>query len=453
MQAIGGRRSWGQLLASGLVVCGLVGVMERVAQAAARTYSITTNTMALTDSNVCTLRGAVRAVNTRAAVGKCGAPGGSASSPDIINITGGLKFTFTSKLDIKESVTIRSTNSTKVVFQQVGLPQTSIGGTLVNVVTFDTARTTKVTFQDISMQGAFLGSTLGLYAEGKDPDRVLLTRSLVEQFDFGGVHSKGTSLVIESSGINENSHSESTGAGIFIEGDNSSTTLQLYNSSVTKNFDRAGGCNGGGIFMELNGGSFSAIRNSTISDNRGGAGIALFPDVATPVSSTLEIDGSTIAFNKGAASEGCDGVGVRSICAETGSGACVSFDVILDGTIVAANESQFGDPVDFFGPVFMVNSIIGSSDGTRFQFLNGNNRVDTLVNLDPVLRDNGLSGQHRGSHKPLQGSIAIDFIQSIDYGTLPGVNNRDQRGKTRPFDFVSGGNKFDVGAVELQSGE
>ncbi len=433
----------GQAIALGATALAGVCLSAGNARAAAQTYAITINSTARTDSSKCTLRGAIEAINTKKAVGKCQAGGGSASSPDIILINGGLVFSLSSQLDIKSSMILRSTStSSMVVFKQSGSPLI-----LVNAVTFPSAGTSKITFEDIDFEGTLPGSTLGIYAEGKDPDSITFNRCWIQGFGFGGIHSKDTSLIINSSGVNKNSHSESTGAGVFIEGNNGNTTISIFNSSITNNFDASGACNGGGVFLELNG-AIASIVNSTISDNKGGSGLALYNPESNMSANTLKITGSTI-YGNSTLNAGCStGAGVDNPCVLDGSGVCHYFNVTLDGTVIDANSGDFGETSEYTGPVTIKDSLLGSSDNATVTFVGSHNVTDFQTSgLDPVLRDNGVTGQkRRQTHKPLAGSLCINFLPSIDFGSQ--VSNKDERGRTRG---ALGG--FDVGAVELQSGE
>jgi hypothetical protein len=130
--------------------------------------------------------------------------------------------------------------------------------------------------------------------------------------------------------------------------------------------------------------------------------------------------------------------------------------VSINQTVLAGNfgpEAPVGFPVPADAVGFLDlsrNSEIDNIDYVNILSETGVNLLDSFANLSPTLADNGGHGQrHPRTHKPLHGSPVIDATAAVDSS----IGTQDQGYRSRGFDFNPGGNRFDMGAVELQSGQ
>jgi hypothetical protein len=417
----------------GTAVLAGVGLTASNALAAAQTYTPPPNPT----SKQCSLTQAVQAINTRKAVGACAAGGGSFSSPDIIKLQAGGTYPIAGTLTISTSVNIQSTAAnTMAILSQTAAPPSFLGG-MIEISTASSAA--NVTFQDIDLRGMNSGYTRGIHGQGNNTTGILtLTRSWVENFDILGIYLTGISLTATDSAIDSNgSNTEEYGEAALYMGPTGSASvkLSLNHSSVTNNMV-------GGIRLDLPS-SVSTIKNSTISDNWGGDAL----DVLGP-NMELDIFGSTIVLNHSDyLNMPGSGYTYGGVEVEPNVGNIVT----IDQTEIDYNNGPSGSEQEYSGILnSMKNSFLGASDDATILKYLGVNITDDDSLIDTVLMDMGGHGQrHPKTHKPLHGSQLIDFTGTPDSS----VGTQDQGYRNRCYDFVAGGNKCDVGAVELQKGE
>src|SRR6266566_2725251 len=289
--------------------------------------------------------------------------------------------------------------------------------------------------------------------------------ALYSSIVVGGIYNNGGTLRVYNSTISGNIAQYGNGGGI--DNDNGGT-LTLTNSTISGNTAQYG--NGGGID---NGGTGTlTLTNSTISGNRAtgnGGGIAITGSNTNNGSiDTLTLTNSTISGNRATGNGG--GIAVITgaggnftqevlllFCTLYGNTADVgggiwdavnsSISVVTQASIVAGNKAHAGPDISTFIDLQFYN-LIGNLSGTSFpNFIFNTTRYPnvlgisfTALKIDPVLRDNGGSGQfHTWTHALLTGSPAIDAIplqycRQIPYGFSGGQSlvTTDQRGIKRP---------------------
>ena len=240
----------------------------------------------------------------------------------------------------------------------------------------------------------------------------------------GGIYNRDTVNLIETT-VRGN-HSRIAGGGIFnVFLGAGAATLNVSGSTINANSSDAGG---GGIANQH---GTVKLLNSTVSGNnaRGlGSGIDNY------VNGTLNLSNATVAFNAAFAS--------------TGAGINNSSNSIVNSrnSIIARNSSnnsmQF---TDYAGTTLNSQgyNLIGTTEGTTITgTLTGN-----LLNLDPRLAPLSANGGRTLTHAFRANSPAIDAGGTAEAAV-------DQRGKIRPFDFVSIPNALngtDIGAFEKQA--
>ncbi len=301
-----------------------------------------------------------------------------------------------------------------------------------------------------------------------------ISGNIAQYGNGGGIdNDNGGTLTLTNSTISGNTAQYGNGGGIDNGG-----TLTLTNSTISGN--RATG-NGGGIANTGTG--TLTLTNSTISGNRAtgnGGGIAITGSNTNNGSiDTLTLTNSTISGNRATGNGG--GIAVITgaggnftqevlllFCTLYGNTADVgggiwdavnsSISVVTQASIVAGNKAHAGPDISTFIDLQFYN-LIGNLSGTSFpNFIFNTTRYPnvlgisfTALKIDPVLRDNGGSGQfHTWTHALLTGSPAIDAIplqycRQIPYGFSGGQSliTTDQRGIKRP----DGNEQFcDIGA-------
>jgi CSLREA domain-containing protein len=269
----------------------------------------------------------------------------------------------------------------------------------------------------------------------------------------GGIYMLGGTLTVSNSILSGNRANGEGGGGIF----NNVGTVSVSNSTITGNYgaNRGGGIQNNGTASNL------TVTNSTISGNTSGNnGGALYN-----INGTALIVNSTIAENSavnragGIDNTGISGTGNLSLVNSTLSGnssdtmATNSSGVrntggnviTLTNTIIANSQVAGVDGLDVFNAGTITASGINlvEDPGTVTVLQNGTN--PNVLNLDPLLgplTDNGGSTQ---TFALMTGSPAIDKGDNTVCASEP-VNNKDQRGITRPQ-----GDNCDLGAFEWQA--
>lgn len=426
-----------------------LGLFLSAGNASANTYAVNDTSMADKDkdNHNCTLIEALTAIHTNSKYHECPPRDGTR---DVIQLKAGIgDYTVSKTIEIHKPVDIISaTTGTLVRLVQA---KSFAGSELISLLNlFNDPTAVTVFFRDIDFVGGG-GSVTGIAGEGNSANDLLnLFNCWVEKFTRGGVDLLDMSLISDGSAFDSNSGSGNNatfGGGVFVEGNSSSTNVRIYRSSITQN-------GAGGLGLELDTDSVSLVQNSTISDNKGAPGLALFP-TSVDRSAILEIQGATIAFNK------CPVDAVGGNCGISNpdsfhSQSTLNNRVHLTNTVVAANTFQGGNTeADFSGSIdALVDSLI--EDSTNAYFTPVATIARSLTNYGVTNLDTRLSQTSDGPlqrnpqrHKPLHNSICIDFTDRS------GATTKDQRRQNRGVDspFVPGTNVYDVGAVELQPGE
>ena len=258
--------------------------------------------------------------------------------------------------------------------------------------------------------------------------------------DGGAIHEGGTSTLIKSSEIKDNTSGEA-GGGILADG----TTLTVQASTIADNTSAGGG---GGIEMKTTGtgASGSTITNSTIARNQ-----ALFnADVngggIDDESGDLTLLNDTINANFGGNGGGVFWLG-NDILA-------------VQNTIIAANViSADGAGPDVNNPAGTITDnggnligISGAGSGNT-GFTAGTTQSGTVTNplnprLGPLADNGGPMVGSPGHAITLQTEALLMGSKAINKGVSAGAPKTDERGMMRP-DMM--GERPDIGAFESQS--
>ncbi len=248
----------------------------------------------------------------------------------------------------------------------------------------------------------------------------------------GGIRSTGP-LTLD--GVHLTDNSADRGGGVD----------QIFNDVVIRNctFSNNIAFNGGGYFVQGDGGRLTRISNSTFSGNRsqGFGGAAIF-NATNFGNSRLEIESSTIVDNSDSGTAG----GAVTTFAD-GSSINDTATTVIRNSIISNNTPrnfELGRRSNA-GPATLNSTGFNLSD-------NYNNAVTALqatdlVNGNPGLAPLMLAGGQLPTHPLVGHSPALDRGNSTDV---------DQRGLPRAFDIpslpgASGGNQSDIGAVEMQA--
>lgn len=247
----------------------------------------------------------------------------------------------------------------------------------------------------------------------------------------GGIRSRGP-LTLD--GVHVSGNSADRGGGVD----------QLFHDAVIRNctFSNNTAINGGGYFVQGNGGRLTRISNSTFSGNRsrGFGGAAIFNGTNFE-NSRVEIDSSTIVNHSDS------GTGGAVTTLSDGSSTNDTATTVIRNSIIADNH-----PFNFeltrrvnAGPATLESS--GFNLSTNYNgavtALQATDLLQAHIGLGPLM----LAGGQLPIHALLGDSPALDR------GNSTGV---DQRGLPRAFDIpslpgASGGNQSDIGAVEMQA--
>jgi hypothetical protein len=234
------------------------------------------------------------------------------------------------------------------------------------------------------------------------------------------------------------------------------SVITISNSTISNNRTGAGLGSGGGIY--LNNGGTLAIDNSLIADNfasasgsfGGGGGIAL-EGVGTATITNSTITGNSTNANGGGVQVGSftttirNSTVVNNAARHLGGGLFVSGyygALTLTSTIVASNKNSYAPDLetrDQSNVVTADNSLIGVLQDVTIT--GSNNLTGTLLApLNPLLGPLTNNGGPTATMMPLPGSPAINA------GSNPGMLATDQRG---PGFARTLGSATDIGAVEV----
>ncbi len=387
-----------------LTLAALLALFAQGEPSYAATITVNTTADELNSDGDCSLREAIQAANTDAAVDVCTAGSGA----DTIDLPAGT-YTLgiaaqgedantTGDLDITADLTVNG----------AGAATTIVDGNALDRVF------------DIPPRGAIGGATVTISG-------LIIQNGSLASSAGGGIRNTGT-LTLNSSTVSGNT--AGFGGGIYNRGDG---TLELNTSTVSANTATT---NGGGIYNEDRG--TLTLNGSTVSGNTAGSGRGggIFNDNR----GTLTLNGSTVSGNT-ATSGGAgiyDGFGSTltlisstvsaNTAGDVGGGILNNGVANLKNTIVANNSTD-----DCAGSITSAGHNL-DSDGTCS--LTGAGDISTTGPLLGPLADNGGPTQ---THALLISSRAID----AGSGDCPPPAT-DQRGVARPQ-----GAACDIGAYEL----
>jgi len=282
------------------------------------------------------------------------------------------------------------------------------GGGILNV---GTMTVTNSTFSGNSATG---GSGGGIYNGGFLP---------------GG----GASLTVTNSTFADNSATGGTGGGIY----NLSGTMTVTNSTLARN--STSGFDGGGIY-NYNG--TLTVTNSTLSSNSASGNGGGISNGAATISiynhnGTLTVTNSTLSGNSaGGSGGGIDNFGMLTVTNSTLS----SNSATTDGGGIFNNSGS---------TLNLTNTIVASNTNPSSPDISGTITTNdhNLIGGTPLLAALGNYGGPTQTVALLPGSPAIDAGDDTACASTgpAGVNNKDQRGVTRPV-----GAHCDIGAFESQ---
>ncbi|MCS6800964.1 MAG: CSLREA domain-containing protein [Chloroflexota bacterium] len=379
----------------------------RPAQAALISVT-TTNDELETDGN-CSLREAIQAVNTRAAVDSCAAGTGN----DTIVLPAGLY-----------PLTISGSENDNLRGDLDVFPQSSAGGV-------------------VTIQGAGAGATI---LDGNELDRVfhlirsdstLILRDLtirngkVTNAAGGGILSWGRlelrSVILENNRDDGSSTSDSVGGGLCIGCGPGTGSGVLENVIIRNNAaDR-----GGGIFSNR---PLTITASSIISNTaRAGGAIINFGDL-TVVNST--VSGNAATINTGGILHSAGSLSLRSSTIAYNRRAGVSAQALLTttNTIIAFNTTS-GVLTNCFvsGAVTSLGSNL-SNDATCASWFTASGDLNSVdPRLGPLQENGGFTPTH---------NLLLDS-PAVNAGSNDSCPSADQRGVARPQ-----GARCDIGAVE-----
>ena len=373
----------------------------------AHAATITVNTTAdeLNSNGNCSLREAIHAANTNAAVDACSAGSGGT---DIITLPAGTyaltvagtgeESNVTGDLDILGDVSIKGAGAGISVID---------GGGIDRVL--DVVGSHVVGLDNLTITGG--GTTAeqpggGVYNRGALTLQNAQVTGNTASHNGGGIRSDGTLAIVDST-ISDNHSQGSSGGGIFSQSGSITITRSTVSGNIAWN-------HGGGIYSAT---AAMTITTSTFSGNStqqfDGGGIYR-------QSASLAIDNSTIAYN---------------VAATSGGGVYGASGVRLVNTTIANNTAVSG-PDCSGSPNSMGHNFIRDLGGCSFTPATG----DIIGTLDAGLGPLQDNGGPTFTHALLPGSPAIDA------GDNTACPSTDQRGAPRPAGLAC-----DIGAYESGS--
>ncbi|MFQ6026024.1 MAG: choice-of-anchor Q domain-containing protein [Dehalococcoidia bacterium] len=406
----------------------------------------------------CTLREAIIAANTDAAVDGCLAGNDDDTIEFAVNGGGIYELTLegagedksaTGDLDITDNLIIKGAGMDRTVIDGKGLDR------VLEVGSRDEVHLSRLTIRN----GAVSGDGGGIFSDGVLTLLEVAVQDNTASDDAGGIFNSRTLTLIDSR-VTGNLAAGDDGGGILVT---ESDTLTVVNSTIS---DNTAADDGGALRNE----GTATISGSAISGNRatgdGGDGGGIRNDgkmtitASTLSGNTAADDGGAIANEgelaltnstvSGNTAAGDDGGGVivadsgeltvvhstitHNSATDDGGGIRVAGKTALKGTILANNSSSnCSDPVRSLGANI-------DSDGSCEL-----SKDDDLSEVDPLLGSLQSNGGLTLTHGLLEGSPALDQIEPGNCTDEDGNNIvTDQRGVVRPQ-----GPGCDIGALEV----
>ncbi len=294
---------------------------------------------------------------------------------------------------------------------------------------------------DLTIDNSEVSYNLGGYGGGvefEDGDTITIQNgSLIDHntssSDGGGVYAFASTcqLIIDSSTISNNTTTNNSPGGGLETG--CETTIN--NSTISGNI--AEDSQGGGIYVDSS--TNVTITNSTIANNQTGAGGGIYNR------GSLTVVNSAFYNNP----VGGYGGGLHNISGATAT--------LINNTF-SDHSSDYGDGIYNAGTLHLSNNIIANGT-TNNNCVNAGGTISTNVNnliednwtcgtpastADPMLGPLANNGGPTQTMALLLGSPAIDAGDDTVCADANTVNNKDQRGVTRPE-----GAHCDIGAYEI----
>jgi CSLREA domain-containing protein len=368
-------------------------------QAQAASLMVTTEVDELNTDGDCSLREAIEAANTNAAVDAC--VSGSNTEPDTIDFAPSLS----GQTITLNSVANGGLGSLPTITDTAGL--TIDGGSAD--ITISGNRAVRVFGVDLGI----LAMENLTVADGKAVSTDLASAA------GAGLASNGMVTVTDSTFSGNTAEGTVGELGVTGGGIANSGTLTVTNSTFSGNSASTG--RGGGISNR----GVATVTNSTFSGNSAFRGGGIFDDE----NSTLTVTNSTFSGNSASTGRGA---GIETI----------SIATTLRNTIVA--DSTQGN--NCLGLSTIIDGGYNLDDGTTCGFTDPTSQSNANPLLGPLQDNGGPTQTHAlGADSP-----------AIDKGNSSG-STTDQRGEPRPFDFddvqfpdATGGDGSDIGAYELQ---
>ena len=260
----------------------------------------------------------------------------------------------------------------------------------------------------------------------------------------GGMSAYGTgcTLNVDASTISNNTANGEKGGGLW-----TGCTTTITNSTISGN--TAEDYDGGGIY---NGGTLTVL-NSTFANNQ-----ATYVSSGTPDGGAIYNGGTLTVLNSTFYNNTADGYGggIYNTTSKTAT--------LINNTF-SKNDADSGQTVENAGTLHISNNIMTSNSGSPNNCFNNGGSVSTDVNN--LIQDNGSGafacgtpvstadpklGSLQDNGGPTQtmallsGSPAIDAGDNTACADVDTVNNKDQRGVTRPQNGTC-----DIGAFEVQA--
>ena len=396
-----------------LAACALAGVTATAASAATISVNATGDDLNLGPNGNCTLREAIQAANTNAAVDACGA--GSAGADTItvpggtyaLTITGaGEDANATGDLDVLENLSLVGAGSASTIVSAA-----SLGDRVLQI-----ANGTTVTVSDVTLSGGRLATAAGVTANGggiANEGNLTLVRAVVS--DNQAIGGSGTT-----NGVGSVHGGSAAGGAIH---STSTASLTLESTVVSGNAAHAG--NGGFACCSL---SCSCQTYGTAG--QGGAGAIESLGSLTLSRSTIEdnvASGGTASFSVGNAEAGGLRVG--------------ALPATVRATKFARNVATVAGHFSIAGaPAARGGAIVASGGGT-------------LTLDESLLSENGCSGGVGGA--AAGGAMALNATATVHVVNTTFAGNvalgGDQSASTGTGGAATGGAIDDAGTLSLQN--